>query len=77
MPTFNTTTLAAYALARLREGSTWRGLFTLRGAGGLLVPEPTIQAISAAGVAIAGLLGALLPDPAPPTAASQPPAHGV
>lgn len=68
--------LTAYVLARLKEASTWRGIFTLLGAGGVWVPEPTIQAISTAGAVIAGLLGALLPDPAP-AASVQPPAHGV
>ena len=64
MTTINTASLAAYALARFGEVSTWRGIFTFVGAGGVLVPEPTVQAVSVAGVAIAGLLGALLPDPA-------------
>ena len=48
-----------YALDRLAESSTWRGLvFVLSAAGITLVPEQA-NAIAAAGMAIAGAINVL------------------
>jgi len=51
-----------YLTARLREPSTWRGLvLLLTGLGVSLSPEQQAS-IAAAGLALAGLLGAATPD---------------
>lgn len=54
-----------FAIARLKEASTYRGLMLiLTGLGVALRPEVG-EAIVACGVAMAGLAGVLLPDTAP------------
>ena len=51
-----------WLIARLKEGSTWRGLvWLLTVCGVLLTPEQT-EAIVLAGMALAGLLGVFLTD---------------
>lgn len=59
------TDFRSYVVARLKERSTWLGLFALLGAIGVQVPDATVQAIATAAVALAGLLGAGLPDQKP------------
>lgn len=54
--------VAAYALARLREASTWRGLVLVATACGAVLSPEQQEAIVTAGLLLAGLLGALLPD---------------
>ena len=64
--------LAVYLLARARERSTWLGLFAMLGAVGVQVPEPTVQAIASGAIALAGMLGAALPDRPTPSPAAPP-----
>lgn len=55
-----------WLIARLKEGSTWRGLvWLLTVCGVLLTPEQT-EAIVLAGMALAGLLGVFLADDSKP-----------
>lgn len=55
--------ITTYVLARLRETSTWRALFMLLAAYGLYIGTPDQQAaLAALGVALAGGVGAFLPD---------------
>jgi hypothetical protein len=56
-------TFAAYLLARLRERSTWLGLISLTTALGLLLSAAQQEAVVAAGMALAGLVGAFMSDP--------------
>ena len=49
----------------LTEPSTWRGLVWLLTAAGLAVSPDQQAAIAAAGMAIAGAIGAFLPDTRP------------
>lgn len=51
-----------FLLSRAREASTWRGLILLAtGSWGLTHPEQ-IESIIPLGIALAGLVGAFLPD---------------
>jgi len=50
-----------YVLARLKEASTWRGFVYLLTALGVTISPALSEAIIAAGLAIAGILGAALP----------------
>lgn len=57
------TFLKNYILARLRERSTWIGLAVLvSGVTGIAVPDATIQAVALVGAALAGSIGASIPD---------------
>lgn len=56
-----------WLLARLREGSTWRGLVWLLAFAGVSLKPEQAEAIIAAGMALAGLLGVFLQDRARPT----------
>ncbi len=49
----------------ITEPSTWRGLVWLLTAAGLAVSPDQQAAIAAAGMAIAGAIGAFLPDTRP------------
>lgn len=51
-----------WLLARLREPSTWRGLVWLATMAGLSLRPDQAEAIVAAGMALAGLLGVFLSD---------------
>lgn len=51
-----------WLLARLREPSTWRGLVWLATVAGLSLRPDQAEAIVAAGMALAGLLGVFLSD---------------
>jgi len=51
-----------WILARLREPSTWRGLIWLATVAGLTLRPDQVEAIVAAGMALAGLLGVFLAD---------------
>ena len=53
-----------YVIDRLRETSTWRVLVMLLTAFGLHAAPELQEAIIAAGVATAGLLGVIFPDKA-------------
>ncbi|OWY40059.1 hypothetical protein CEK28_04810 [Xenophilus sp. AP218F] len=54
--------LKRYLLARLREPSTWRGVVLVATACGLMLSPQQQEAIVTAGLALAGLVGAALPD---------------
>lgn len=51
-----------FILARAKEPSTWRGLALLAGAAGAALSPALNEAIIAAGIAVAGLIGVLVPD---------------
>lgn len=51
-----------YVLARLKEPSTWRGLVLVLTSIGLGISPQQAEAIVAAGLAIAGLIGVFAPD---------------
>ena len=55
-------TLIRYALDRMREPSTWRGIIAMATASGVSLSPDQAKSIIAAGLALAGLVGALLPD---------------
>lgn len=50
-----------YLLARLKESSTWRGFVYMLTALGVTLTPAAAEAIIAAGMAIAGVIGAFLP----------------
>jgi hypothetical protein len=50
-----------YVLARLKEASTWRGFVYLLTALGVTVSPALAEAIIAAGMAVAGVIGVVLP----------------
>jgi len=52
----------AFILNRLKEASTWRGLILMITAAGVAVSDTQQVAIIAAGIALAGVVGAFLPD---------------
>ena len=54
--------MKSYILARMKEPSTWRGLTLLLTALGIPLAPGVSDAIIAAGLGIAGLIGALTPD---------------
>lgn len=51
-----------YLLARLSEASTWRGIIMLATAAGVVFSAEQAEAVIAAGLALAGLVGAFSPD---------------
>jgi hypothetical protein len=53
--------MKVYLLARLKEASTWRGLVYLLTALGVTVSPALAEAIIAAGMALAGVIGVVLP----------------
>lgn len=55
-------TILTYILARLREASTWRGLVLLATAVGAHLTNAQVDAIVQFGLAVAGLIGVVLPD---------------
>jgi hypothetical protein len=57
-----------YALARLQEGSTWRGIIgVLTGLGAAIEPTMAVKIITA-GTLLAGAVGSLFGDKVPPAA---------
>lgn len=54
--------LINFLLDRAHEPSTWRGLTLLLTALGIVVNPDQLAAITAAGMGIAGLIGAFVPD---------------
>ena len=56
--------MLAYALARLREPSTIRGITALLAAGGLIITPEHAEAIVAGAFALIGVIGAVTKDPA-------------
>lgn len=62
-----------WLLKRLREPSTWRGLVWLATVTGLSLRPDQAEAIVAAGMALAGLLGVFLSDESKPVRVEVPP----
>lgn len=52
-----------YLLDRAREPSTWRGLILILSAAGTQVSPNQAESIIAAGIALAGIVGAFVADP--------------
>ena len=51
-----------YAIKRLKEPSTWRGLILLATSAGLVISEEMSGQIVAFGLGLAGIIGALFSD---------------
>jgi hypothetical protein len=49
-------------LPQFRQASTWRGLIYCAAASGIVLSPEQMEAIVAAGMAIAGLIAVFLPD---------------
>jgi hypothetical protein len=62
---FLMTKLFRFAAARLSEPTTWRGLLFIGTSVGIVLKPELQNAIVAAGMALAGLIGVVVPDPAP------------
>ena len=56
----------AYILAQLNQSSTWRGLTLVATASGIGVKPEHSEAITAAGLLVAGLIATLFPDDVKP-----------
>jgi hypothetical protein len=54
--------MKTYILDRAKEPSTWRGLVLLLTAVGVPIAPAMAEAIIAAGLAVAGLIGVATPD---------------
>lgn len=55
--------LRDYAIARLQEPTTWRGLvLVVTAIGGVKAPPEYWEAIITVGLMVAGVIGALVPD---------------
>ena len=54
--------LKVYVINRAKEASTWRGVIMLLTAVGLKITPEMADAIISVGIAVAGLVGMLLPD---------------
>ena len=54
--------MKAYILERMKEPSTWRGLILLLTAVGVPVAPALADSIISVGLAVAGLIGAVMPD---------------
>ena len=54
--------LKLYVVNRAKEASTWRGVIMLLTAIGLKITPEMADAIISVGIAVAGLVGMLLPD---------------
>lgn len=54
--------MKSYLFARVKEPSTWRGFILLLTAIGVPVAPQLAEAIVAAGLGIAGLVGVISPD---------------
>lgn len=54
--------LKSFLLARIREASTWRGIVLFLTAAGVPIAPAAADAVIAAGLAIAGLIGVFMPD---------------
>lgn len=54
--------ILSYVLARLGEASTWRGLILLATSLGIHLTDAQSSHIIEAGLALAGLVGVVLPD---------------
>jgi hypothetical protein len=57
-----------FLVSRLSEGATYRGVVMIATAAGVTWRPEMVAAITSAGMAVAGLIGILFPDPVAPTA---------
>ena len=55
--------MKSFILARAKEPSTWRGLFLFLAAAGVPIAPQMAESIIATGLAVAGLIGVVAPDP--------------
>lgn len=51
-----------YLVARAKEASTWRGIILILTAAGVPIAPEMQTAIISAGLALAGIIGAITPD---------------
>jgi hypothetical protein len=56
-------TALTFVTARLSEASSWRGILFICTSIGLVINPEAQNAIVAAGMALAGLVGLIIPDP--------------
>ena len=54
--------MKSYLLERIKEPSTWRGLTLLLTAMGIPLAPGVADAVIAVGLAVAGLIGSVMPD---------------
>ena len=54
--------MKSYLLERIKEPSTWRGLTLLLTALGIPLATGVADAVIAVGLAVAGLIGSVMPD---------------
>lgn len=54
--------MKTYVIDRLKEASTWRGIVLLLTAVGVPIAPAMADMIISAGLAVAGLVGAITPD---------------
>ena len=54
--------IARYVLARIQEGSTWRGLILVATSVGVKSNPDHVETIVLVGLGVAGLIAAILPD---------------
>lgn len=54
--------MKSYVLERMKEASTWRGLTLLLTAMGIPLAPGVADAVIAVGLAVAGLIGSVMPD---------------
>jgi len=62
-----------FVAARLSEPTTWRGLLFIGTSAGIVLRPELQNAVVAAGMALAGLIGVLVPDPSAGLARSDAP----
>lgn len=65
--------LKDYALARLQEPTTWRGLILIATGFGAKVRPELAEAIVTAGLMLAGIVGVAVPDKPAPRKPKEPP----
>lgn len=56
--------MKAYVLERLKEPSTWRGIVLLLTAAGVPMAPGVADLVVAVGLAVAGMIGTVMPDKA-------------
>ena len=56
--------MKAYILERLKEPSTWRGIVLLLTAAGVPMAPGVADLVVAVGLAVAGMIGTVMPDKA-------------
>jgi hypothetical protein len=54
--------MVKFIVTRLGEPSTWRGIAALITAAGIALSPEQVAAVTAAGLAVVGIIGAFFPD---------------